>query len=179
VIPTLALVSVLAVICLLTGCSSTARFSHPSDHPGKAPQAAVPEKKTVVPAENMETAAAENKDETNTAHASLLPVPNVPAKPSGFRQTGTASYYALKFHGRRTASGERYDRGELTAAHPRLPFGTMVKVTNLSNKKAVVVRINDRGPHTKKRVIDISFAAAKRIGIVHSGTARVLVEVVR
>ena len=67
----------------------------------------------------------------------------------------------------------------LTAAHPRLPFGTMVKVTNLSNKRTVIVRINDRGPHTKKRVIDLSLAAAKRIDMVRSGTARVLVEVAK
>ena len=168
------------MIGMLAGCSSTARFSPAQERPQKHAITAAPKKRTAVPAENGKTPAGK-KDTAgvNTAHASLLPIPGVLEKPSGFSQTGTASYYARKFHGRRTASGERYDMYELTAAHRRLPFGTMVKVTNLSNKRTVIVRINDRGPHAKKRVIDLSFAAAKRIGLVGSGTARVLVEVVR
>lgn len=178
---TLVFISTLAAIGLLAGCSSSARFSHNEERSDKPAIAGIPEKKTTVKPEKPVTADAEKIEttEANSVRASLLPIPEIPKKPHGFSQTGIASYYARKFHGRKTASGERYDMYGLTAAHPRLPFGTMVKVTNLSNKRAVIVRINDRGPHTKKRVIDLSFAAAKRIGIIHSGTARVLLEVVR
>ncbi len=90
---------------------------------------------------------------------------------------GTASYYAHKFHGRQTANGERYDMYALTAAHKKLPFGTMVRVTNLSNNRSVIVRINDRGPFVGNRVIDLSLGAAKAIEMVQSGTARVRLEI--
>jgi peptidoglycan lytic transglycosylase len=92
-------------------------------------------------------------------------------------QTGYASYYARAHDGLRTASGERYDMDELTAAHRTLPFGTRVRVTNLGNGRHVVVRINDRGPFRKGRVIDVSYAAARKLGLVHSGVAKVRVEV--
>jgi rare lipoprotein A len=90
---------------------------------------------------------------------------------------GVASYYGAKFQGRRTASGEIYNAEELTAAHRTLPFGTQLKVTNLRNKKSVVVQINDRGPHVRGRIIDLSKAAARKIGIMRTGTARVKLEV--
>jgi rare lipoprotein A len=93
-------------------------------------------------------------------------------------ETGVASYYASKFEGRKTASGERYDAGEMTAAHPSLPFGTRVRVTNLENEKSVEVRINDRGPFRKGRVIDLSHRAAEKLGIVRRGLARVAVAVI-
>ena len=92
-------------------------------------------------------------------------------------QTGYASYYARAHDGLRTASGERYDMDELTAAHRTLPFGTRVRVTNLENGRHVVVRINDRGPFRKGRVIDVSYAAARKLGLVHSGVAKVRVVV--
>jgi rare lipoprotein A len=91
-------------------------------------------------------------------------------------QTGVASYYAREHDGLRTASGERYDMDEMTAAHRTLPFGTRVRVTNLENGRHVVVRINDRGPFHPGRIIDLSYAAAARIGIVSSGSAMVEVE---
>ena len=91
-------------------------------------------------------------------------------------EEGTASYYADSLDGNPTASGEPYDRKAMTAAHRTLPFGTTVKVTHLSNDKSVVVRINDRGPHTKSRVIDLSAAAAEKLGLLDSGTARVRIE---
>ena len=86
---------------------------------------------------------------------------------------GTASYYASQFHGRRTASGERFDTGAMTAAHRTLPFGSKVRVTNPANGRSVVVRINDRGPFTRGRTIDVSRAAAERLGLIASGHARV------
>src|SRR5688500_19631680 len=88
-------------------------------------------------------------------------------------ETGVASYYAHKYHGRTTASGERFDMNDLTAAHKTLPFGTRVRVTNLDNGKSVTVRVNDRGPFVKGRVIDLSLAAAKKVDMVHAGLANV------
>ncbi len=87
--------------------------------------------------------------------------------------SGMASYYGDELAGNRTASGERFDPGQLTAAHRTLPFGSMVRVTNTSNGDSVVVRINDRGPFSRGRVIDVSHAAAREIGMHRSGTARV------
>lgn len=92
---------------------------------------------------------------------------------------GRASYYGPGFQGKKTASGERFDMNALTAAHRRLPFGTRVRVTNLDNGKAVVVRINDRGPFKKSRIIDLSLAAARKIGMTTTGTARVRLEVLK
>ena len=90
-----------------------------------------------------------------------------------------ASFYDAKFQGRRTASGERFNNSALTAAHKSLPFGSLVKVTNVRNSKSVVVRINDRGPYVRGRVIDLSKAAAKKIGLSRTGTARVKLEVLK
>ena len=86
---------------------------------------------------------------------------------------GSASYYAAKFNGRRTASGETFDNREMTAAHRTLPFGSLVRVTNPANGKSVVVRINDRGPFTRGRLIDVSRAAAEELGMVARGHATV------
>ena len=91
-------------------------------------------------------------------------------------EEGIASYYADSLHGNLTASGEYYDRQAMTAAHQTLPFGAKVKVTNLANNQSVVVRINDRGPHTKNRIIDLSWAAAEKLGLIDSGTAIVRIE---
>jgi rare lipoprotein A len=92
-------------------------------------------------------------------------------------EQGRASWYGLAFHGRKTASGEKFDMNALTAAHPTLPFGTRVLVRNPSNGRSVTVRINDRGPYTGGRVIDLSFAAARAIGIVGFGTKTVVLMV--
>jgi rare lipoprotein A len=91
-------------------------------------------------------------------------------------ETGLASWYGRKFHGRRTASGEVYHQEKFTAAHRTLPWGSKVKVTNLANGKSVEVRINDRGPFVKGRIIDVSRAAARALGIVRAGIATVEVE---
>ena len=95
-----------------------------------------------------------------------------------FIQEGTASYYASKFQGRRTASGEVYVKDSLTAAHKLLPFGTILRVTNQKNGKTVLVQVNDRLPGSSKRVIDLSYAAAVKLGFSESGTAKVLVEAI-
>jgi rare lipoprotein A len=95
----------------------------------------------------------------------------------GSVQEGEASYYAHKFHGRTTASGEIYDENAMTAAHKTLPFGTTVRVTNKANGRKVVVRINDRGPFVEGRIIDLSFQAAKEMDMVTAGVVDVRVEV--
>ncbi|MCA8870105.1 MAG: septal ring lytic transglycosylase RlpA family protein [Rhodobacteraceae bacterium] len=92
---------------------------------------------------------------------------------------GAASWYGPKFQGQRTASGERFDKEKLTAAHPTLPFDTLVRVTNESNGKSVIVRINDRGPFAGKRIIDLSQRAAHIIGIMQSGVGPVKLDVLR
>jgi len=101
----------------------------------------------------------------------------VSESPSSYVEEGIASYYAEDFHGQRTSSGEVFDMNELTAAHQTLPFGTIAKVTNKVNGLSVIVRINDRGPFLKNRVIDLSRAAAEKIGMIGPGTAEVRVEV--
>ena len=90
-----------------------------------------------------------------------------------FVQRGTASWYGPGFHGRKTASGERFDMHDLTAAHPSLPLGSWVLVRNLRNDRSVMVRVTDRGPFAKKRVLDLSRAAAKRLGFLHQGATQV------
>ena len=93
-------------------------------------------------------------------------------------QLGTASYYGKGFAGRPTANGEIFDPTQMTCAHRTLPFGTWLKVTNLGNGKSVVVRVNDRGPFTKRRVLDLSEGAAKKLDMMGIGTAHVRLDVV-
>jgi rare lipoprotein A len=100
----------------------------------------------------------------------------IDARP-GATQEGTASWYGPGFHGNRTSSGEIYDQYDLTAAHPTLPLGTRVSVTNLQNGREVEVRVNDRGPFVKSRAIDLSYAAARSLGLLGPGTAPVRIEV--
>ncbi len=95
---------------------------------------------------------------------------------SSFSQTGNASWYGPGFHGRKTSNGERFDMNMMTAAHPTLPIPSYARVTNLANGKQVVVRINDRGPFHGKRVLDVSKAAAQKLGFIHTGMAKVRIE---
>ena len=93
-----------------------------------------------------------------------------------YRETGTASWYGRELHGRKTASGEIFDMNGISAAHRTLPFGTAIRVTNLENHKVLTVRVNDRGPFARDRVIDLSYGAAKELGFVAQGTVRVEIE---
>lgn len=103
------------------------------------------------------------------------PDPAAPTDPTGAElERGNASWYGPRFHGRRTANGERFDMNDLTAAHRTLPFGTRVRVRNLQNGREVVVRINDRGPHVAGRIIDLSKAAAAALNLVQVGEAPVV-----
>ncbi len=98
------------------------------------------------------------------------------ASSKDFKQKGIASWYGAAFHGKKTANGEIYDMHDITAAHKTLPLDTYVKVDNLENGKSIVVRVNDRGPFVRGRIIDLSFAAAKKLGIVEKGTAKVKIK---
>lgn len=97
----------------------------------------------------------------------------------GFHQQGIASWYGTKFHGQRTSSGEAYDMFAMTAAHKTLPIPVFVEVTNLDNDRRIVVKVNDRGPFHEGRIIDLSYAAATKIGLSKTGTARVKIRVVK
>ncbi|MDJ0893545.1 MAG: septal ring lytic transglycosylase RlpA family protein [Alphaproteobacteria bacterium] len=105
-------------------------------------------------------------------------VPSVTPSEPGYSAVGVASWYGRRFHGRRTANGERYDMYAMTAAHQTLPFGALVRVTNLENGRSVVLRINDRGPFKDGRIIDVSRSGAAQLNFVRAGLARVRVDVI-
>lgn len=153
-------VAALALSLILSGCA-TSRPPSPPPQPEAKP---------------------EEKPETKPeAKPEAKPGPTPEAKPTpgpSGGQTGEASWYGEPHHGRTTASGEIYDMNQLTAAHRTLPLGTRVLVTNLKNGRAVEVRINDRGPSVEGRIIDLSFAAAKELGAVPSGTIPVRIRVI-
>ena len=113
----------------------------------------------------------------------VAPAPVSEQKPHSLRRfamhplAGFASWYGTVWNGRKTASGETFDESQLTAAHPTLPLGTLVRVTNLSSMRSVIVRINDRGAFAPSRIIDLSFAAAREIGMAEQGLARVKLEI--
>ncbi len=95
------------------------------------------------------------------------------------KEVGSASYYNHRFHGRKTASGELYDKQKYSCAHRSLPFGTLLQVKNLNNGKSVQVVVNDRGPYHSKRIVDLSYQAARAIDLIQAGVAPVQVEVVQ
>ncbi len=97
---------------------------------------------------------------------------------TGFIQKGKASFYASKFNGRKTSCGERVNANAFEGAHRTLPFNTMVEITNLANNRSVIVRINDRGPFLKGRILDVTYAAAKALGMIQRGVANVKIQVV-
>jgi len=112
-----------------------------------------------------------------TAPDSLTPKRTIAAQRAAFLR-GIASWYGTVFDGRTTASGERFDMNAMTACHPTLPFGSVVRVVNLNNRRSVVVRITDRGDLAEGRIIDLSYAAAKKLAMTEGGLAPVVVEVI-
>jgi len=121
-----------------------------------------------------------NSELTPARSLSVKPKPEIrrqASKPKPY-QVGTASWYGAYFHGRPTASGEAYNMYDMTAAHPTLPLGSYVRVTNLRNRRAVVVRINDRGPIVPGRIIDLSYGAAKAIDMKAYGLQRVRLDLI-
>jgi peptidoglycan lytic transglycosylase len=114
-----------------------------------------------------------------SASACSLVRPSGPTLATGRTEVGKASWYGKRHQGKQTASGERFDEFAMTAAHPTLPFGTRVRVTNLENRRSVIVRINDRGPFIDGRIIDLSLAAARALGIADEGVAPVRLQALR
>jgi rare lipoprotein A len=121
--------------------------------------------------QSLEQAVAQSFDGDVTA-------PQAPVETYEAAGQGEASYYGAAFAGNRTASGERFDPGALTCAHRSLPLGTMLRVTNIANGRSVTVRVNDRGPFVRSRLLDMSLAAARDIGMVRTGKAMVRLEIV-
>jgi len=146
--------SLLALGLILSGCASSPRFATKS-----APTTPRTEPALETPKSD------DSKPARNTSGKVLLTL------------EGIASYYADDYHGKPTSNGQTFDMNELTAAHRTFPFGTIVRVTNLENKKSVVVRVNDRGPFKEGRIIDLSLGAAKELDLIRSGTAKVKLEV--
>lgn len=118
------------------------------------------------------------QDKSKDLAPAPTPAPAVSA-PSGDVQTGLAAYYTDRLHGRRTASGQVYNRNAMTTAHPNLPFGTKVKVTNVKTNQSVVLTVNDRGPTQPGRIVDVSRAAAQQLGMLRAGLTEVKVEVIK
>jgi rare lipoprotein A len=160
------------MLLILQGCSGVLKAADEQTPPilGAAP--AIQEPELDMPSveisipENVQEVSEEKEPET----PAMIPTPLPPRM-----EAGLASWYGAKHHGKRTASGERFDQKKLTAAHPTLPWGSIVRVTSLTNGKSVDVRINDRGPFIKGRIIDLSRAAARALGMV--GLMQVQLEV--
>nr|WP_321910998.1 septal ring lytic transglycosylase RlpA family protein [Paraburkholderia sp. J11-2] len=152
---------ILGICGLVAACAQL-----PRDHP-------VTKNTLADPASSSSAPLAEN-DTADDADATIL-ASHSRATGSAL-QSGEASWYASKFQGRRTASGERYNGGALTAAHRTLPLGTWVRVTSLATGRSVVVRINDRGPFIAGRIIDLSWAAAKALGLPYAHSKQVRIE---
>ncbi|HKQ27472.1 MAG TPA: septal ring lytic transglycosylase RlpA family protein [Burkholderiales bacterium] len=176
-----------AFLCVLAGCSTA-----PTDEP---PQAEQPQAQTKggyykddgpgekPPPDLAQLPDAEPKAEPLHRFANRpytqMGKDYVPlAEVQSFRQRGIASWYGRRFHGQKTASGEPYDMYAMTAAHPTLPIPSYVRVTHLGNGRSVVVRVNDRGPFHSSRIIDLSYAAAFKLGYIQAGSAQVEIEAV-
>lgn len=164
---------ILTALLFFYSCSSSSKFSSNEEKQE--------EKRSSVKFTDEKPAAEEAKenkipiiDEPGNEANNEIEVINTPAIET---TDGVASYYAHKFHGRKTASGEIYDMHALTAAHINYPFGTILRITNFKNQKSVTVRINDRKPNNNGRAIDLSLQAAKEIEMVRSGIAHVKIEV--
>lgn len=125
---------------------------------------------------DLDAPAAPSSTAKDQSLADAQPISDHGPDVSSFEQAGRASWYGRGFHGRRTASGERYDMHALTAAHRTLPLGSYVRVSVPATRKWVIVKINDRGPFARGRVIDLSYAAARMLGLQHVGTASVKIE---
>ncbi|MFP8779596.1 septal ring lytic transglycosylase RlpA family protein [Hydrogenophaga sp. RWCD_12] len=173
----------LACMALLAGLAACATAPAPSLTPASAPRSAPTQASVAVPsapaarsevaAKPVEPAAAvpNNPSDTHASSASFGEASS--AAVDGLVDRGVASWYGRKFHGRRTASGERYDMNAMTAAHKTLPFGTKVRVRAVATGKEVVVRINDRGPYRHQRIIDLSQAAIASLGLKNRGVTTV------
>ncbi len=128
--------------------------------------------------ESMHPEPASMPSETVSGAGQLFTSPSPSAAAPAYRETGIASWYGGELQGRRTASGEIFDRNGLSAAHRTLPFGTVIRVTNLDNSRDITVKVNDRGPFVRGRVLDLSYGAARELGFAAQGTTTVRIETV-
>ena len=161
------LAGILLIFMLITACSPNKAFIR-NDKPEQSSRNI-----TEMPQNgNNSYAEYENDSEFNYDTETPTSKDNV-SNNERFYQTGYASWYGREFHGRKTASGDRFDMNKFTAAHKKLPFGTQLIVKNLENGKSVRVTVNDRGPYEDGRIIDLSYAAARKLGIISSGEAKV------
>jgi len=159
------------VASLAAGCSSVPRGGYyQDDGPHRRPEVDVSKVPDAVPRN-------EAHNERNNRPYAVFGVNYRPLKSSkGYRERGVASWYGKKFHGHKTSNGETYDMYAMTAAHKTLPLPSYLRVRNLNNGKSVVVRVNDRGPFRENRIIDLSYAAAAKLGIIGTGTGIVEIE---
>lgn len=166
----------MVALLLMIGCSPAPRFtSMPSSTRHENPAI---ETKQDAP-ENTDPGFGKKPDVTESSiSAEPSAVQPEPINGSSTTLMGKATFYGREFHGKKTASGERYDMHDFTAAHKSLPFNTILLVTNLDNRETVRVRVNDRGPFIKGIDIDLSYAAAKKIGMISSGHAPVSMEII-
>lgn len=161
---------ILLVALLLQSCSSSSRYKIKNDHGPSAP----------VDVSNVRDAIPKDEPRSKYGNPKTYKVLgkwySVKESSAGYREKGISSWYGKKFHGHRTSSGETYDMYAMTAAHKSLPLPSYVRVTHLNNRRSVIVKVNDRGPFHQGRIIDLSYSAAKKLGITATGTG--VVEVV-
>ena len=160
---------VVGLVCFLAACSSNKGGFYKNDGPGKrnvdidSIPNAVPKNEPFVP--------------TTLNPYEINGKTYVPLKSTGaYLEEGRASWYGRRYHGKKTSTGEVYDMFKMTAAHPTLPLPSYARVTNVTNQRSVIVRLNDRGPFLGNRIIDLSYVAAKKLGVVSAGTGNVIVE---
>lgn len=164
--------TLLTLLTVLVGCSSqSGRYQHTNDSsPSRAPTQV--ELRDAIPRVETKSRGGNKHYTVRGKHYKVL------SDATNFTQTGIASWYGRKFHGHLTSNGEIYDMYAMSAAHKNLPLPTYLKVTNLANDKSVVVRVNDRGPFHESRIIDLSYSAAYKIGMLKYGTANVKIEAI-
>lgn len=163
---------IILLLTIVSACSSnTGRYQHKNDSkPTRSPSGA--ELSNAIPRDEPHSRGGNKDYQVRGKHYKVLPTAE------GFKETGTASWYGKKFHGHLTSNGEIYDMYGMSAAHKNLPLPTYLKVTNLKNKKSVIVRVNDRGPFHQKRIIDLSYSAAFQLDMLKTGTANVEIQAI-
>jgi len=182
---TILIVGVAAIALALAGCGSTPPAAEKTPAPAKTAKSGgyyLDDGPDATPPPNLDAIPdAVPRDEplnpfANRSYSALGSTYTPQTERRAYSEEGLASWYGRRFHGKKTASGELYDMYAMTAAHPTLPIPSYARVTSLANGKSVVVRINDRGPFHSKRIIDLSYTAAYKLGYLGSGSSRVRVE---
>ena len=163
-------IAILLVVISLSGCGFFSGLSKPGGSTDSAPNVTLDNRKIINATPKVE---ARSRGGNFTPYTVLGKTYRVMKTAKDYKERGGASWYGTKFHGRLTSNGERYNMYEMTAAHKSLPIPTYVSVKNLDNGREIIVRVNDRGPFHEGRIIDLSYAAASKIGMLKKGTARV------